>query len=436
MNRKYISWGRYPVKSQKGVELSWRHSELPADHNFLPQGNARSYGDCCMNADGIVVSTTPLRNLVSFNADTGVLRCESGVTLKDILDVFEPRGWFLPVTPGTKFATIGGAIANDVHGKNHHVAGTFGCHVLQFELLRSDGTRRICSPNDNAALFSATIGGLGLTGVVIWADILLRRVENSAIKSESFKYANLQEFFSLSEESESTHEYTMAWVDCLAGGTSTGRGHFIRGNHASYADARLPHKPLPLAIPFDPPVSLVNPLSLKLFNALYYHRQRSRVVSSLTPYDPFFYPLDGIRHWNRMYGPKGFLQYQLVLPMETSEEGVTEVLGRIAASRAGSFLAVLKVFGSRPSPGIMSFPRPGTTLALDFPFQGEKTHSLFRTLDEVVRQAGGAIYPAKDAHMSADDFRRYYPRWKELLPWKDPNINSSFWKRVAGENAA
>ena len=435
MSGKYISWGRYPVKDQKGVEFGWRHDSLPVDRNFLPQGSARSYGDCCMNAQGLVVSTTPLRNLISFDPDTGVLRCEAGVMLKDILDVFEPRGWFLPVTPGTKYATVGGAIANDVHGKNHHVAGTFGCHVLAFELLRSDGSRHLCTPADNEGLFAATIGGLGLTGVILWADILLKRVENSAIRSESFKYRTLREFFSLSEESESTHEYTMAWVDCLAGGASTGRGHFIRGNHASAVDARLKHKPLPLVIPVDPPVSLVNPLSLRLFNSLYYHRQREYKVTSLTPYDPFFYPLDGIRQWNRMYGPKGFLQYQFVIPMENSEEGIAEVLRRIAASRAGSFLAVLKVFGNRPSPGLMSFPRPGTTLALDFPFQGEKTHALFRSFDDVVRQAGGAIYPAKDAHMTEDDFKRYYPRWQELLQWKDPNIQSSFWQRVSGSHA-
>lgn len=432
MSGKYISWGRYPVKDQKGLELAWRNGGLPTESNFLPQGNARSYGDCCMNAQGLVVSTTPLRNLIAFDPDSGVLRCESGVMLKDILDVFEPRGWFLPVTPGTKFATVGGAIANDVHGKNHHVAGTFGCHVLAFELLRSDGSRTVCSPTENVDLFAATIGGLGLTGVLVWADILLKRVENSAVRSESFKYQTLHDFFSLSAESEASHEYTMAWVDCLAGGASTGRGHFIRGNHASYADARLKHKPLPLMIPVDPPVSLVNPLSLRVFNSLYYHRQRSKVVYSITPYDPFFYPLDGIRHWNRMYGPKGFLQYQFVLPMENSADGITEILHRIAASRSGSFLAVLKVFGARPSPGLMSFPRPGTTLALDFPFQGEKTHALFRSLDEVVRQAGGAIYPAKDAHMSELDFKQYYPRWQEFLQWKDPNITSSFWQRVTG----
>lgn len=430
MSKKYVSWGRYPFKNQKGVDLLWRDENLPVNSNFLPQGNARSYGDCCMNADGMVVSTHNLKHFISFDSATGIIRCEAGVLLKDILDVVEPQGWFLPVTPGTKYVSLGGAIANDVHGKNHHIAGTFGCHVRAFELLRSDGTRLVCTPEQNVEMFCATIGGLGLTGVMVWAEIQLKKVANSAINMETIKYDNLAEFFQLTAESDADYEYTVAWIDCLATGEHLGRGHFMRGNHAGASQKRPVKRSLPLAVPIDPPVSLINAFSLKLFNALYYNRQRTKKQFSTVHYDPFFYPLDGVKNWNRVYGPKGFLQYQFVVPVENSELAIKETLERISAANSGSFLAVLKVFGDRPSPGMLSFPRPGATLALDFPFQGEKTHTLFNQLDEVVVQAGGAIYPAKDAHMKPEHFRQYYPQAEAFKQFKDPNITSSFWQRV------
>ncbi|MEE2731912.1 MAG: FAD-binding oxidoreductase [Pseudomonadota bacterium] len=430
MTKPYVSWGRYPYKSQKGRDLHWRPQSLDMPGVFLPQGNARSYGDSCMLHEGTVLSTRFMNRFMAFDAETGIIRCEAGVTLAEILSVVEPQGWFLAVTPGTKFATVGGAIANDVHGKNHHVEGTFGAHLTQFELLRTDGSVRLCSPTENVEWFAATIGGLGLTGLITWAEFKLKRVPNSAVNVENIKYQNLADFFALSQESEQEFEYTVAWVDCLASGDQLGRGHFSRANHARVTQPKPAPSQHTLTIPLDPPVSLVNSASLKAFNWLYYHRQLEKRVTQTTHYDPFFYPLDHVQNWNRMYGPNGFLQYQCVVPMEHSEAAISELLQRIGRANYGSFLAVLKVFGDVPSPALNSFPRPGTTLALDFPYKGAQTMHLFDQLDEVVVQAGGALYPAKDAHMKSEHFKRFYPNADKLESFRDPGINSSFWQRV------
>ncbi len=432
MATNYVSWGRYPYKHQNGHDLQWRDQALPVTTNFLPQGNARSYGDSCMNHGGVVLSTRHLNRFISFDPETGIMRCEAGVQLHQILDLVEPQGWFLPVTPGTKFVTVAGALANDVHGKNHHVEGTFGAHVTQFELLRSDGTSLICSPTQNEAMFKATIGGLGLTGVILWVEFKLKRVPNSAVNVETIKYNDLATFFKLSEESDQRFEYTVAWIDCLATGSKLGRGHFMRANHAGPTQKKPPGPGLNLMVPIDPPISMINRFSLRAFNSLYYNRQLAAKKVQTVHYEPFFYPLDGIKNWNRIYGPKGFLQYQFVVPNDVSEQAVREVLNIIARNKTGSFLAVLKVFGDVPSPGLLSFPRPGATLALDFPYEGVKTLNLFEQLDEVVFQAGGAIYPAKDAHMKHEHFIHYYPNADKLNEMKDPGISSSFWARVMG----
>lgn len=433
MGKPYVSWARYPYTEQKAVDLQWRSDSLPDVPCVLPQGNARSYGDSCMNHGGLVASTRFMRRFIDFNPDTGLLRCEAGLQLVDILNVAEPQGWFLPVTPGTKFVTVGGAIANDVHGKNHHLEGSFGNHVTRFELLRTDGSRRLCSPAENTEWFDATIGGLGLTGLITWAELQLKRVPNSAINLETIKYPDLATFFKLSEESEATHEYTAAWVDCLASREKLGRGHFLRGNHARITQPKPAAAKLQLGMPIDPPLSLVNGLSLRAFNALYYNRLLHERTFSTVHYNPFFYPLDFVHDWNRMYGPKGFLQYQCVVPNETSYDAIREILQRIASANSGSFLVVLKVFGNVPSRGMLSFPRPGATLALDFPYQGNKTMALFDQLDDVVVQAGGAIYPAKDAHMKGEHFRLFYPQHEAFRQFKDPGISSSFWRRVMEE---
>jgi FAD/FMN-containing dehydrogenase len=268
--------------------------------------------------------------------------------------------------------------------------------------------------------------------VLSWAEIQLKRITSPSIRVENVKFASLDDFLKLSEESDRHYEYTVAWVDCLASGSRLGRGHFMRGNHTRPGENAPPKRGLNLAIPFDPPFSLINRLTLRLFNTLYYHHQRAPQRIKVVHHEPFFYPLDAIREWNRIYGPRGFQQYQCVIPTAHARDALGDMLRAIARSGAGSFLAVLKVFGDRTSPGLLSFPRPGVTLALDFPHHGSHTTKLFETLDQILRQTGGRLYPAKDAHMTAADFQTFYPRWRELESYRDPALCSSFWQRVTG----
>jgi FAD/FMN-containing dehydrogenase len=367
--------------------------------------------------------------LICANWETGVLRAEPGITLEQILEVAIPRGWMLPVTPGTKYATLGGAIANDVHGKNHHVRGTWGCHVRQFMLARSDGAALLCTPDLNAELYAATIGGLGLTGFILWAEIQLMPIRSSQIDVTSIRFDNLGEFFALSDALDPLHEYSVAWVDCLGRGAQLGRGIFMTGDHAAAGplevDRRRKRK-----VPFTFPVPVFNKATLRAFNGLYYHRQRTREVHATVSYDRYFYPLDSLLEWNRIYGRQGFQQYQCVVPRAVAREATREMLKAIAASGNGSFLAVLKRCGDIPSPGLLSFPMEGTSLALDFPQRDEQNQRLFSALDTIVREAAGRIYPAKDAHMSGEDFRAAYPDWQRLETLRDPALLSSFWDRV------
>lgn len=431
---QYPSWGRYPLSNPAAVfQRHWQDELLPEGLTaLLPYGNGRSYGDSCLNNGGALLDMRGLNRILGFDRCTGILRCEAGVLLADILRLVVPMGWFFPVTPGTRFVTVGGAIANDVHGKNHHRTGTFGQHILRLALQRSDLGTVMCSPEINSELFSATIGGLGLTGAILWAELQLRPIVNAGVYSETIRFSNLDEFFTLSSESDKDYEYTVAWIDCLARGNSLGRGLFMRGNHA----APQPVPPSPAkntrSFPIELPFPLVNTVSLRAFNTLYYHKQLGKVRRAITHYEPFFYPLDGILHWNRMYGRQGFFQFQCVVPAHSAQEAIRELLQAIAAAKSGSFLAVLKMFGDRHSPGLLSFPRPGATLALDFPNQGRRTLDLLINLGTMVAAAGGAVYPAKDASMSGEHFRLYFPRWAEFQQYVDPRFSSSFWRRVIG----
>lgn len=436
----YQSWGRYPQAVQDVVALNWRGEPFPRQHcvdkTVLPFGNGRSYGDVCLNDGGVLLACRGLDRFIAFDPTQGILRCEAGVLLSEILALVVPQGWFLPVTPGTQLVTVGGAIANDIHGKNHHRAGTFGRYVRSFELLRSDGTRFLASPTAHHDWFRATIGGLGLTGMMTWAELQLKRIDTPFIDQEVIRYDNLDDFFALSQDSDAGFDYTAAWVDCLATGRALGRGLFIRGNHAKDVGRQPPKTSTThVTIPMDAPFALVNGLSIKLFNALYYHKQRKSRVTQKTHYVPFFYPLDMIYAWNRLYGSKGLLQYQCVVPHAAAADAMREILERIATARTGSFLAVLKVFGDVTSPGLLSFPRAGATLALDFPNQGQKTFDLLDRLDEVTQAAHGVVYPAKDSRMSASRFQSYFPQWQALTPFIDPQFSSSFWRRVTGANA-
>ena len=432
----FQSWGRYPPARQNTLRLRWAVDALPAPaaggEKLLPYGQGRSYGDSCLNDGGTLLLTRGLDRFIRFDRDSGLLRCEAGVTLAEILRLIVPQGWFLPVTPGTKFVSVGGAIANDVHGKNHHGAGTFGCHVTRFELLRSDGSRMICSPQENAAWFAATVGGLGLTGLITWAEIRLKPIANPFVAVETTRFADLDEFFALSAAAEADYEYTVAWLDCLAGGRSFGRGLFVRGNHAAPQLSGLPPiaEPQGRTFPFDAPGWMLNNLSIRAFNSAYYHRQRGKTASGFRHFDPFFYPLDAVLAWNRIYGRRGFLQYQCAVPDDDGHKAIRSILEKIVASGLGSFLSVLKTFGGIPSPGMLSFPRKGVTLALDFPMRGAGTLTLLDELDAIVRQAGGAVYPAKDARMSPESFQAYFPRWHEFSQYIDPKFSSGFWRRV------
>jgi FAD/FMN-containing dehydrogenase len=436
MSTPLYSWGRFPRSPQRGHSCVWL-DELPAhlnrvieDHSSsLPYGNGRSYGDSCLAASDQVLHMRSLDRLIEADWDNGVVKVEAGITLAEVLAVAIPRGWFLPVTPGTQFATVGGAIANDVHGKNHHVRGTFGRHVRSFGLLRHGQPEMTCSPSANTSLFSASIGGLGLTGVIHWAQLQLMPIRASQIDTTTVRFANLAEFFALADELDDKHEYSVAWVDCLAKGAETGRGVFIVGDHAHYGCLEV-GKRAKLSMPITPPVSLINKLSLSAFNNLYWRVHPSQRTQGRSAYEPFFYPLDRILHWNRIYGRRGFQQYQCVIPTANAEAAMGELLRAIADSGQGSFLAVLKRCGDVRSPGLLSFPMPGTSLALDFPQSEHLENVVFPRLDDIVRGAGGRLYPAKDAHMSGADFRQAYPAWERLEALRDPSLMSRFWSRV------
>jgi len=433
----YQSWGRIPQATPPAAirRLHWRSELGELDFGALaalPYGLGRSYGDSCLNAGGLLIDTRGLARLIQFDAERGILRAEAGASLAELLTVVVPRGWFLPVSPGTQFVTLGGAVANDIHGKNHHRAGSFGRHVRRFELWRSDGSRQECSPDQHAELFRATIGGLGLTGLISWVEIQLVAIASPYLQMERIRFASLDEYLALEAESSSDYEYTVSWIDCLRAGPT--RGLFQRANFAEPgADASGHGKALaprrPLRMPFDWPAWALHASAVKLFNRSLFHLQRSDRVARTTHYVPFFYPLDGVLDWNRIYGKHGFYQYQFVVP-NNAEDTFRAILERVSASRQGSFLVVLKKFGGATSPGMMSFPREGLTLTLDFPNRGASTLALLDELDALVGRAGGCVYPAKDARMSAASFQGYFPQWKEFSRYADPHFSSSFWRRV------
>ncbi len=432
----FQSWGRIPSVRQDTFFPKWRNTLAIGDRDslLLPYGRGRSYGDSCLNDGQTICVTSRLNHFIHFDREQGILRCESGVGLDEILQLVVPYGWFLTVTPGTRYITVGGAIANDVHGKNHHLAGTFGCHVTAFELLRTTGERLCCSVTENAPMFRATIGGLGLTGLITWAEIRLKKITTSFIDSETIRFENLAEFFVLSEESDRDWEYTVAWIDCLAQNTSLGRGLFMRGRHSEQLMLKSGNtRGRRLSIPVNAPGFLLNQYTIRLFNEIYYHKNRKKQCASHAHYEPFFYPLDSIDNWNRMYGRRGFYQYQCVIPLADGQAIIAALLTTIAVSGMGSFLSVLKRFGDIASPGMLSFPRQGVTLALDFPNYGDKVLALFEQLDNLVMDANGAVYPAKDARMSAEAFQHYFPQWRDFSRYRDPGMSSSFWRRVTGE---
>jgi FAD/FMN-containing dehydrogenase len=435
----FRSWGRLDFGPQHAIALAHRAAALPdrdADQPLLAFGNGRSYGDSCQNGDGTLIDMRRLDRFISFDDQTGVLTCEAGVLLADILRLVIPRGWYLPVVPGTQFVTVGGAIANDVHGKNHAQMGTFGGHVRRFELLRSDGARHLCSGDANADLFAATIAGLGLTGIIVWAELQLRPVKGPWMSVETQKFQGVADYLALDQAARSGFEYRVAWVDCLAGGGDFARGVFSRANHAEVSGDPVGDQPTwpRRHIPATPPFSCVTTLTARLFNAAYYRRQALRAGASRVDHARFFFPLDAIRRWNRLYGPRGFFQHQSVLPSRDAAPAVEALLHEVVKSGLGSPLVVLKSFGDTASPGMLSFPKPGLTLAVDIRNTGEEARRLLARMDAIVVEAQGAIYPAKDAAMSATTFRAGYPGLDAFRKHLDPAFSSAFWRRVEGAN--
>lgn len=431
------SWGRFPKSNQRILSASALSTTRISQSavTILPFGQGRSYGDVCLNADGAVLTTQNCNNILSFDRKQGIIRVQAGITLEDLLSIIVPAGWFIPVSPGTQYISVGGAIANDIHGKNHHCAGTFGRHVRKMLVQRFDGEIIECSPDTEHLFFNATIAGIGLTGLIIWAEIQLIPIHNAFIETENIPFASLDEFFELSKSSEKGFAYTVSWLDCVSSGDAFGRGIFMRGNHAAAGATTPESKSIPIrpVVPFDFPSIALNYYSVKTFNTLYYYLQSRKSGAHIVPYRPFFYPLDSVLHWNRIYGRAGFLQFQCVVGKERGKEALRAILQATVASGQASFLAVLKEFGDIESPGLLSFPRPGYTLCLDFPYRGRKTEYLMQQLERLVVESNGALYPAKDACMSPETFMKCYPGLGAFKKFKDPRASSSFWRRVCGE---
>jgi FAD/FMN-containing dehydrogenase len=434
----FESWGRYPSYPANIIPLNWRgdFSAIAPTLNgsALPVGMGRSYGDVCLLDRGNLLLTTGMDRLIAFDPATGILTAEAGISLAQILDFAVPHGFFLPVTPGTKYVTLGGAIANDIHGKNHHVAGTFGCHVTQFELVRSDGSSRLCSPTENPDWFAATIGGLGLTGFIPWASLRLIPIVSRLIDVEYTHFHGVDEFLSLTRQC-SHSPYTVSWVDITSTGKNFARGIFMAGEHAKVPGELKPSPKPKLVFPFEAPGFALNKFSVAAFNTLFFHKQIQSHKKFVQDYEPYFYPLDAVLRWNRMYGKRGLLQFQYAIPWEHAREGTIAILREVAQSGLASFLAVLKAFGDMPSPGLMSFPQPGITLALDFPIKPGVSFPLFERLADMTRDFGGRLYPAKDAAMTAAQFQAFYPQWQRFARYRDPLLTSSFWERVTGDTS-
>src|SRR4051794_1135485 len=400
------AWSNFPVQQCVAVrpEKVADLRPIPVDGpqpDYISRGMGSGYGDAALNQGSGVILHERLGRLLDFDPQIGVVTAEGGACFADVIKVFLPRGWFLPVTPGTKFVSVGGAIAADVHGKNHHCDGSLGRFVLDLELLTGTGEVLHCSREHNADAFWATVGGMGLTGAILSARIQLRKVESAYINVRYQRAANLDEAMALFAAGDQDHRFSVAWIDCLPKGQSFGRSVLMRGDHAPAAQLTGKAADAPLTppsrrrrgVPFFMPSFVLNQWSVKAFNALFYRRHGDR--QTLVDYDSYFYPLDGVANWNRFYGRRGYLQYQVVFPTRTAREGLVDVLGKLVASRRASFLAVLKAMGQE-SGGLLSFPTPGYTLALDLPYSGPDVLEFLRGLDESMLRYDGRIYLAKD----------------------------------------
>ncbi len=436
MNGRLESFGRvFPGQGRvltPDAAIALLESGRAEPGSLLGYGNGRSYGDSCLNAGGALVDMRSANRILAFDPETGILTAEAGVFLSDIIAHVSRHGYFPPVVPGTQNVTLGGAIANDVHGKNHHRRGSLGAHVLSLSLLRSDGRTYVCSADCHPGLFRATIAGMGLTGLILKATMRLMRVGSPHVVQTVRPFRRLSEYFDMAEDADARNEYAVAWIDQLAAGDAAGRGLLLAGNHAEGAEgADHDTAPSRLSVPVQPPFTVLNRPFLRLFNAAYRWNNGRRREPERVPAKSFFFPLDSVAHWNRLYGPGGLFQHQSVIPEAAARDAVPALLSTARARGQGSFLTVLKRFGDRPSPGILSFPRPGYTLTLDFPNRGARTQALLADLDRIAIEAGGAVNPYKDARMPAHVFEASFPEWRALDEHRDPAFVSDFWRRTA-----
>lgn len=428
-------WGRYPrypcrLRREDSASALQAAIAETASGSFIARGLGRSYGDAAMLRPGTVLDQTGRIRLLGFDAQSGVLHCEAGISLADIITVFLPRGWFLPTTPGTKFVTVGGAIAADVHGKNHHVDGSFGAWVCGLELLLASGEIVECGPDHDPDLFWATIGGMGLTGVILSASVQLRRTQSAFCELTVRRTADLDSTMALLQDQEAKHRYSVAWIDALARGKRLGRSVVMFGDDADPDRLPAPLRADPLQVPrrtsfrapFTAPGGLFRPWTVRAFNRLYYASHRDR--QGFVDYDSFFYPLDGIGRWNLLYGPRGFLQYQALFPISTAKSGLRALLEHVSTQGFAASLGVLKGSGEAGK-GVLSFLHSGYTLALDIAHPGRRLPDLSRALDEIVLRFGGRVYLAKDAITSAEAFASMYPaldRFREIKARIDPGL--------------
>lgn len=436
--RPFESWGRVARRPhaigkprfQDQVHGVMASLSRPGATSVLPVGLGRSYGDTCYNGDGRLIDTTGLDRILFFDPARRLLRAEAGASLDAVLRLVVPQGLFPSTTPGTRFVTLGGAVANDVHGKNHETAGSFGLGVRRIGLARSDTGIVELDANTHADLFRATIGGLGLTGVILWVEISLVPIASAYLEGERLAFANLGEFFALSRE-DGGYDHSVAWIDCLSRGQALGRGIYQRARWCADGRMHVHRRSGARKVPCEAPSWLLNYYSLKAFNALHYQLQKRSSRNFVAHYPQFLYPLDAIDGWNRLYGAAGFFQYQCVLPPEAAEPAMADILAEISRDGSGSFLVVLKRLGPLASPGLISFPRAGYTFAMDFPNRGSWTLELMSRLDAIVAAAGGRLYAAKDGRMPAALFRSGYPLWQQFARFVDPHMSSDFWRRVA-----
>ncbi|MCW5936791.1 MAG: FAD-binding oxidoreductase [Fimbriimonadaceae bacterium] len=415
-------WGRYPVSDNVAVRPEKARQLGPVGEKTLARGLGRSYGDAALNSAGTLVLTERLNRFLEFDAETGVLRAEAGASLAEVVEAMVPQGWFLPVTPGTKFCTLGGCLASDVHGKNHHRDGSFSAHVTRASLVLADGERLEIGPDSNPELFWATAGGMGLTGIVADLSLRLLPVKTAYMRVRHTRTRDLDETVAMLADPAHDARYSVAWVDCLARGRSLGRGIYMAGEHALPEELplRIEH---PLRVkpkrqkpfPIDLPAWALNPTSMRMFNRLLDWVQGGK-KDFVCPYEPYFYPLDSVHNWNRMYGKRGFVQYQYVVPTHSALEATRKALDLLSTAGKASFLAVLKRMGPEGQ-GMLSFPKEGLTLALDIPWS-DGLEDLLERLDAVVLEAGGRLYLAKDSRMPRAMFEAGYPRREEFCAAK------------------